>query len=360
MNSPAQAASALQRYPLEALRAAVETLFTATGMDADKARCVTESLLTADSMGHSTHGLALAPWYLEAARTGVMTITGDKTVINQRGGCLTWNGNRLPGAWLIHQAIDAALERIEEHGVVTVAIANSHHTGALATYLPRLTERGLLVQLVNSGPAAAGVAPYGGTKAVFTPNPIAAGIPTPGDPILLDVSSSITTLNSARQLAARGERFPAMWAMDAQGHPSDDPAVVISGGGTLLPVGGFDHGHKGYGMALLAEALTQGLPGYGRADAPVGTTIGIFLQVTDPAAFGGRDAFTRQTGWLVDACHANPPLPGGPRVRLPGEQALVRQRQAVAEGVPLAASVVAALRPLVEAGGLAWPAATGH
>jgi len=360
MNSPAQAVSPPQRYPLEALRRTVETLFTATGMDADKARCVTESLLAADSMGHSTHGLALAPWYLEAARTGVMTITGDKTVVNQRGGCLTWNGNRLPGAWLIHQAIDAALALIEQHGVVTVAIANSHHTGALATYLPRLTERGLLVQLVNSGPGAAAVAPFGGTRALFTPNPIAAGIPTPGEPILLDVSSSITTGNSARQLAARGERFPAMWAMDAQGNPTDDPAVVIRGGGTLLPVGGFDHGHKGYGMALLAEALTQGLPGHGRADAPVGTTIGIFLQVIDPAAFGGHDAFIRQTGWLVDACHANPPLPGGPRVRLPGEHALVRQRQALQEGVPLAASVVAALRPLVEAGGLAWPAATGH
>jgi len=346
-----------QRFSLAELARVTQALFVAVGMDLEKAQCVTNALLSADSMGHSTHGLALAPWYLEAARSGVMTVTGDKTVVNDRGACVTWSGNRLPGAWLIHQAIDTALARIEQHGVVTVAIANSHHTGALATYLPRLTERGLLVQLVNSGPAAAGVAPFGGTQALFTPNPIAAGIPTPGAPILLDISSSITTLNSARQLAARGERFPANWAMDAQGRPSDDPAVVISGGGTLLPVGGFDHGHKGYGMALLAEALTQGLPGHGRADAPVGTTIGIFLQVIDPEAFAGLDAFTRQTGWLVDACHANVPLPGGARVRLPGEQAFARQREATEKGLPLADSVVKALQPLVEAAGLVWPTA---
>lgn len=345
------------RYPLAELERLTLALFCATGMEGDKARSVNQALLAADSMGHATHGLALAPWYLEAARSGVMTIRGDKTVLNDRGACLTWNGNRLPGAWLIDQAIDSALARIEQHGVVTVVIANSHHTGALATYLPRLTERGLMVQLVNSGPAAAGVAPFGGTQALFTPNPIAAGIPTPGAPILLDISSSITTLNSARQLAARGERFPAMWAMDAQGQPSDDPAVLLSAGGTLLPVGGLDHGHKGYGMALLAEALTQGLPGFGRADAPQGTTLGIFLQVIDPNAFAGLDAFTRQTGWLTDACHANPPRPGGAPVRLPGEQALARQRQAVQEGVPLASSVVRALRPLVDAAGLAWPAA---
>jgi LDH2 family malate/lactate/ureidoglycolate dehydrogenase len=357
MSESYSASTEPQRYSFFALEQLLLALFGATGMEADKARCVTTALLTADCMGHTTHGLALVPWYLEAARTGVMTITGDKTVVNDRGACITWNGNRLPGAWLIHHAIDTALARIEQHGVVTVAIANSHHTGALATYLPRLTEQGLMVQLVNSGPAAAGVAPFGGTQPLFTPNPIAAGIPTPGNPILLDISSSITTLNSARQLAARGERFPARWAMNAQGQPSDDPEVVISGGGTLLPVGGQDHGHKGYSMALLAEALTQGLPGYGRADAPVGTTIGIFLQVIDPNAFAGLDAFTRQTGWLVDACHRNTPLPGVSRVRLPGEQATARQQQAMQAGVPLASSVVSSLQPLVAAVGLAWPAA---
>ena len=351
-----QTPAATLRYPLDEVTSLIEALFKATGMDGDKAAAIAHSLVSADSMGHSTHGLALAPWYLEAARSGAMANTGEMEVVNDRGGCVTWNGRRLPGAWLISRAIDTALARIAQHGVVTVAIAGSHHTGALAVYLPRLTERGLMVQLVCSSPAARGVAPFGGSEPLFTPNPIAAGIPTQGDPVLLDISSSITTLNSARQLVARGERFPAPWAMDANGQPSDDPNVVVSGGGTLLPVGGLDHGHKGYGMAILAEALTQAVPGYGRADDPKGTTIGIFLQVIDPQAFGGLDAFTRQSQWLVDACHANPPLPGGPRVRLPGEHALVRQRQAREQGVPLAPSTVDALMPLAAAAGLAWPA----
>ena len=36
---------------------------------------------------------------------------------------------------------------------------------------------------------------------------------------------------------------------------------MLQDGGTLLPTGGLDHGQKGYGMALHAEALTQGLAG---------------------------------------------------------------------------------------------------
>ena len=345
------------RFALPELTRFVTALFRATGMDAGKAKAIADSLITADSMGHSTHGLALAAWYLDAVKSGVMAINGDMRVVNDRGACITWDGLRLPGSWLISRAIDTALERIEQHGVVTVAIANSHHTGALAVYLPRLTERGLLVQLVCSSPAARGVAPFGGTEPLFSPNPIAAGIPTHGDPILLDVSSSITTLNSARQLVVRGERFPAKWAMDAQGQPSDDPNAVVSGGGSLLPVGGFDHGHKGYGMALLVEALTQGLSGQGRVDQPKGTPVNIFLQVTDPGAFAGLDAFTRQSQWLVDACHANKPLPGRPRVRLPGEHAMARQRQATTDGVSLTAGVMDALRPAALAAGLALPQA---
>ncbi len=112
--------------------------------------------------------------------------------------------------------------------------------------------------------------------------------------------------------------------MDANGQPSDDPNLVVSGGCTLLPVRGFDHGHKGYGMAILAEALTQAVPGFGRVDEPKGTTLGVFLQVIDPQAFGGLDAFTGQSQWLIDACHANLPLPD--------EHALVRQRTSQGNG----------------------------
>lgn len=344
------------RYPQPALRQLMQALFEGVGLDGDKAACVADALITADGMGHRTHGLALAPWYLESARSGAMTVAGEATVLNDQGACITWDGRRLPGAWLIHRAIDLALARVATLGVVTVVIGNSHHTGALAVYLPRLTERGLLVQLVNSSPSAAGVAPFGGTRPLLTPNPVAAGIPTTGAPILLDISASITTLNSARQLLARGERFPGLWALDAQGQATDEPAAVVSGGGSLLPAGGLDHGHKGYGWALLAEALTQGLAGQGRADAPTGTNVNIFLQVIDPAAFAGREAFTRQTGFLADACRSNPPRPGQPPVRLPGESAHRRQLDAATQGVPLADGIVQALRPWVTASGLDWPA----
>ncbi|MEJ8857560.1 Ldh family oxidoreductase [Variovorax robiniae] len=340
------------RFPRAELERKVTLLFQACGLSEDKAGSVAHALVLADMMGHVTHGLALAPGYAAALDSGDMAREGEPEVVSDRGACVAWKGHRLPGAWLVGRAIDLALERIAQHGVVTVTIAGSHHTGALSTYLPRLTQRGLMPILSCSGPAATGVAPFGGTRALFTPNPIAAGIPTSGDPVLLDISASITTNNRAKQLAAAGERFPAPWVMDAQGYATDDPRVAVSGGGSLLPIGGLDHGHKGYGLALLVEALTQGLSGLGRHTRPSGTLMNVFLQVIDPDAFGGRASFEAESTWLTVACRSNPPRPGVSQVRVPGEHAMAQQRAAEELGVPLSPAIVDALAACMVGRGL--------
>lgn len=343
------------RFAIAPLAGFVEGLFSAAGLDYDKAAMVAEILIEADMMGHSTHGLALAPAYLDAATTGSMTRSGEPDVVVDRGACITWRGKRLPGPWLTARAVDLALDRIKTYGTVTVAISDSHHIGALAAYLPRATRRGCMLMIASSMPSLAGVAPFGGTRPVFTPNPMAAGIPTEGDPILLDVSASITTLNMSKQLAKAGKHFPQPWALDTQGNPSDDPDVVIRQGGTLLPVGGLDHGHKGYSWAILVEALSQGIAGFGRADGPAGTSVSVFIQVIDPDAFGGQAGFKRQMSWLGDACRNNPPRPGVDAVRVPGERASALKRQALEEGVALSPSIVAGLSIWADRFSMKWP-----
>jgi L-lactate dehydrogenase len=78
-----------------------------------------------------------------------------------------------------------------------------------------------------------------------------------------------------------------------------------------------------------------GLGGFGRADPAEGWGASVYVQVLDPDAFAGGDAFRRQTGWIVDACHAATPRPGVERVRLPGELALHRRRRGVVDGMEL-------------------------
>ncbi|SEQ75171.1 L-lactate dehydrogenase [Faunimonas pinastri] len=342
------------RYEPAALERAAEELFAAAGLEADKARAVARYLVEADLMGHTTHGLALAAWYLDSIADGVMTTTGEPEVVADRGAVITWRGRRLPGAYLTSEAVKLACDRAATHGAATVVIGDSHHVGCLAAYLPIATDRGMMVTVASSSPSGAQVAPFGGTKGLYTPDPVAHGIPTPGEPILIDISASITTVNMSQRLIREGQEFPHDWLMDKDGKPTRDPRAIQEGG-TLLPTGGYDHGQKGYGMALHAEAVTQGLAGYGRADAPKGTNAAVTVQVYDPEAFGGRDAFLRQTGWLADACRANPPRPGIERVRLPGEAALRRKREALSDGVTLHPGIVDGLKPHADRLGVTLP-----
>jgi LDH2 family malate/lactate/ureidoglycolate dehydrogenase len=217
-----------------------------------------------------------------------------------------------------------------------VVIRRSHHIACLAAFLPRATDQGCMILLATSDPADASVAPFGGTTPVFTPDPIGVGIPTPGDPILIDTSASITTNGMSARLRREGRRFPHPWLLDAAGTPTDDPNVLVGDPkGTIQPAGGLDHGHKGSALALMVEALTMGLGEFGRAEPSEGWGASVFVQIVDPDAFAGADAFRRETGWIADACRASAPRPGVERVRLPGDTALGRRRQGMAEGMAL-------------------------
>ena len=341
-------------YAASDLRAFGTALFRSAGLDGDKPEISATVLVDADIMGHTTHGLALAPRYLQDIESGSMAKSGDPTMVSDRGACVCWDGQRLPGVWLVSNAMDLAVERAGQYGTVTVAIGNSHHIGCLAAYLPRATDRGYLAIVSSTDPSQRTVAPFGGRQPLFTPNPVAMGIPTGGDPILVDTSASITTNNMGARMVREKRRFPGQWVLDAAGTPTDDPAALTSGG-TILPAGGLDHGHKGYGWALIAEALTQGLAGFGRADNPKGWGACAFVQVIDPGAFGGREAFARQTAWLAQACRENAPRPGVERVRVPGENAMARRRAALAGGVEMYPGIIDALKPFAEKFGVAVP-----
>ena len=178
-----------------------------------------------------------------------------------------------------------------------------------------------------------------------------------GGPVMLDVSMSVTTNAMTARRRAEGTRFPYAALLDAEGRQTNDPdAFFTDPGGTLMPLGGEAAGHKGSALGLMVEALTSALAGHGRADAPTGWGASVLVLVLDPARFGGRDAFLRETGWMEEAVHANPPVaPGGEAPRLPGERGWKRRAEALAKGVALHPAIPPALRERAARAGIAPP-----
>jgi L-lactate dehydrogenase len=346
------------RYAAVELRGFARTLLGRAGVRSDIADDLGDVLLDGDLLGHTTHGLALLSPYLDELAHDRMAKSGEPAVLSRRAAVQLWDGKRLPGPWLTLRALESAGTTAREQGTGTVVIRRSHHIACLAAYLKRTTDLGLVAIIQTSDPTVAAVAPHGGMTPFITPNPIAAGVPTSGDPMLIDVSTSITSMGYALQQMRAGKQLPGAWLVDAEGRPTADPAAMVNEPkGALLPLGGIDAGHKGFALALLVEALTAGLAGHGRADAPEGWTGTTFVQVFDPEAFGGLGAFCRQMDAVAAAARGAKPLPGIDRIRMPGERGLARYRDQLAHGVALYPTILPALAPWTEKYGVAAPKA---
>lgn len=351
-----QALASRTAYRSEDLLAYATELLKHAGAEQRIAQVVANTLLQGDLLGHDTHGLALLPGYLKDLVAGGMTPTGKPRILNDKPAVQLWDGMRLPGPWLIEQGMDMLIPRARELGVASLAIRRSHHIACLAVYLMRAAKEGMLMVLASSDPASASVAPFGGTQAVMTPNPIAIGFPCSLGDVLIDISASITTNGMSNRKAAAGEKFAEDWLMDASGHPTNDPSVFAQNPpGTILPIGGLSYGHKGYGLGLMVEALTGGLAGWGRADPKEGWGATVHITMYDPDAFGGRADFLRQMDHLAGSCLHNVPRPGVSKVRLPGQSGLALRKQQLAEGVRLHPGILPALADFADKASLDAP-----
>lgn len=344
------------RYRADELESLARGLLERAGMPADKANDVASVLVEGDLFGKSTHGLALLPLYLRDIEAGGMTVEGDPTVLNDFGACLSLDGRKLPGPWLLRRATAEAITKARRFGMGAIAIQRSHHTACLGAYLQPAIDAGCMMLLTLTDPGHRSVAPFGGVTPVLTSNPIAFGAPAPDAPILIDMSTALMTNGGVVAYRQRGEPLPHPFLMDAKGELSTDPNVIAATPpGTILPLGGLEAGHKGFSIGLMVELLTGCLSGRGRAEGGDGWSAAVFILVIDPRAFGGEGDFRRQVEALARMCQASQTRPGFDHVELPGAGALARREAQLLEGVVLSQGIVNGLAESAARLGLTMP-----
>lgn len=343
-------------YDVQALTTFVERLFEKAGADTEVAQVVTRVLLEGELLGHRTHGLNLVSRYIDGMLGGQVKARAQVLEqVSDSGISSLFDGHYVLGPYCVSRALDCAAKGATSQGIGIAVVRRAAHIGCLAAYLKPYTDQGLVAMLYSSDPSVGLVCAHGGVDPVYTPNPIAAGIPTQGEPILLDVSMSTVTLGLVGQCRDAGSRLPHPVLVSNDGELSDDPRdFFTSPQGSILPLGGQAFGHKGFALALLVEALTSGLAGHGRKDAPDQWGASATAVVIDPRFFGGLPAFTDETSFLGQLILASRPLDPERPVRLPGQAGLALRRQALEQGASLSSQLVADLDRL--AGQLQLPA----
>ena len=348
--------AAPQRFERTALFTLARDLLVHAGLEAHIAAVVADLLIQTDEIGVTTHGLSMIPYYLPELANGNMTTHGTHDVVADHKVTMVWDGNGLPGHWVMTQALATCMERAADLGMAAMAIRRSHHIGCLSTLTRIAALKGFVCYIATSDPSGEWVAPFGGTEPLLTPNPWAVGYPATDHPVLIDTCASITTVSKVREHINTGRPFANDWMLDAQGRATTDPNVVnTTPKGTILPAGGMDHGHKGYAMGLMVEMLTQALAAHGRVEKPTRWGANVFLQIMDPQAFGGLEAFTSQVDHLNAACRANTPVDAARPVRVPGDRAAMARRQSARLGVVVPDEVLTRVQACADAAGLTMP-----
>jgi L-lactate dehydrogenase len=340
----------MPRVAFQGLVRFAQEFLVAKGVPGEGARAIAETVVTTEAFGITTHGLSFLP-YADGAIPGVVDPKAEPTVAGDRGATAVIEGGRCFAQLAMRRAAEIAIQKASTLGIAMVGVRNAGWLAALGVQLLPIAERGMLAQVWAQTNTCKDCAPVGGIDARFSTNPLALAIPTGGDPIVADFSTTAVSMGKANLMAGRGEKAPERIFMDREGALSNDPRVVKEGG-TILFTGGEHYGHKGYGLSLWCEALTAA--GGGECNNPQSRTQQNFtLQVIDPAVLGGRDQYFAEIGRFVRHVRSSRPRPGVTAVRLPGERGLAALRRARIDGVDVPETMLAKLDELAAKLGIA-------
>ena len=322
---------------LAPLRAAMLELVQGFGSDAEEIDLVVDNLLEANLRGHDSHGIGMLPRYADAYLEGGLTPGARPLIRLDHGALIALDGQAGFGQVVGRDAMRIAIERAHQHGSCIMALANAHHLGRIGAWAEMAVDAGLVsVHFVNviSRPI---VAPWAGGDGRFGTNPFAVGIPVPGgDPVVLDMATSVVAQGKVRVAYNKGEPLPQGQLLDDRGHPTVDPRYgVVEPLGALRTFGE----HKGFGLALVCELLGGALAGalavHGPADAKRRVLNGMLTIVFDPAKLSQDDTFATEMRAFLDWVRASPAQPGFDRVRVAGEPERESRSRRLAQGLPI-------------------------
>ncbi|MCS6858884.1 MAG: Ldh family oxidoreductase [Abditibacteriales bacterium] len=311
-------------------------MFEKAGASPEEAAVVAEHLVEANLVGHDSHGVIRAVGYargmqksfVPASAHEVVKETPATAVINAHGGL---------GIVAARRAMDLAIEKAKRCTFGAVGVHRCTHTGRIGAYPPRAAAQGMIgIALLNGGGRF--TAPFGGTEGRLPPNPIAVSIPRKnGEPVMLDITTSVVAGGKIELKRARGEPLPEGWMIDAEGNyvtdphrrwgRSSDPAAV-------LPLGGFQFGHKGYGLGFIVDCLAGGLTWAGCSQEPPtrggSGFLALAIKIED---FIPLDEYLQEVEALIAFVKSSRTLPGVEEILIPGELEQRTRAQREREGI---------------------------
>jgi (2R)-3-sulfolactate dehydrogenase (NADP+) len=256
-------------------------------------------------------------------------------VVRERGGALLVDAGSGLAFAACALAVKEAIARARTNGIAFAGVTNSHHFGAAGWHLEAIGANGLVGLGFGNSPAA--MPAWGGKRALFGTNPIAAVFPRKHEaPISIDLSLSEVARGKLMVAARDGKAIPKGWALDKHGRHTTDPKAGLDG--SMLPAGGVKGAMLAMIVELLVTALTGAQMGFEASsffvDEGNRPRIGQAFLAIDPGALAGTDVYNERIETLLAA------MLGDDGVRLPGYRRLDLSRAAERDGIEVSDAVL--------------------
>jgi (2R)-3-sulfolactate dehydrogenase (NADP+) len=332
---------AAKNISLDELEALMVAALRRCGASSAMANATARALTAAEAEGIASHGASRIPQYCGHLKIGRAKGSAVPEVVRDSKAAVLVDAREGLAFDACALAVEEAAKRARQFGVAYVAVTNSNHFGVAAYHLEALAAAGFVGLAFGNSPAA--MPAWGGKRALFGTNPIAAVFPRRNDaPLVIDLSLSAVARGKIMVAARDGKPIPEGWAIDKNGKPTTDAKAALEG--SMLPTGGV----KGSMLALVVELLVCSLSGaaYGFESDSFFTEegkpsrIGQAFLAIDPGALAGEDVYLDRVETLVEAMLEDP------EVRLPGERRMHNLERATREGVSVPEELLENIRAL--------------
>src|SRR4051794_25940412 len=263
---------AASRIAADSLRRFVEQVFIRIGYPHDQAIDAADVLMWASLRGVDTHGIRnLKPYYVDRTLEGLLRPEAEIRMEKETPHTACLDGGSGLGLVTACRAMRLAIDKAQHAGVGIVCVRNTHHLGPAGYFTHMAAEHGMLGVCMTGhffGKGhTIGIAPLGSLLPMLSTNPLSFAAPCGRHPpFVLDMSTSVVTINRVEMRAQEGQPIPAGWACDASGNPTTDPNSAR----IMLPLGGSSElgGFKGIGLAMMVSVLSGILSGaWARVDS---------------------------------------------------------------------------------------------
>ena len=320
----------LEADQLEALVAAIfEHAESAPG----EARTIARHLVGANLVGHDSHGVIRVNRYVEYRRDGKVRPNQQATIAFETDSIALVDGHRGYGQVIGEQAVGIGIAKARRSGIALVGLRDVGHVGRVGDWAEMAADAGQVsLHFVGTTGLGALMVPFGGSDRRLSLCVVAAGIPRgAGPPVIYDIATSTVAEGKVFVAKNKGVRLPEGYLIDQHGKPTTDPNDLYAGG-ALLPFGG----HKGSGLAIVADLLAGALTGAGtsqrRETELVNTMYGVYV---DPDRLPERAAFDAEVDAFVGWIKASPPADPNGEVLVPGDIERRTRAHRLTHGIPL-------------------------